>query len=74
MPDQIWGIAAKNNISFRVSHILDRDNVVADVLSRLHLGQDYVNKLSKLKAEHNPIMLQVKEDYLSLQDWSISMI
>ena len=65
---QIWALAATNNISFKVSHIVGRNNIVADVLSRAHLNENYSKKLDRLIEEYNPVLMEVKRKHLTLQD------
>ncbi len=42
---QVWAIAADLDIKLRISHIAGVDNVLADALSRAHLGGSYRRQL-----------------------------
>ena len=63
---QIWMLAAQHRIQFRVSHIFGRDNVVADVLSRRHLGSSYETKLDQLKLKFNPTFVEMDSSLFML--------
>ncbi len=66
---QIWAVAARSNIIFRVSHIMGRDNIIADALSRRHLNQGYEDKVQKLRVEQGAIIVEANEETFALQDW-----
>ncbi len=66
---QIWYIAARSNISFRVSHIMGKHNIIPDLLSRRHLHTEYENRLLQLRDQHEATIINVEEQYFSLQDW-----
>ncbi len=68
---QIWAITARHNILFNISHIIGRDNIVADILSRAHLSTDYYNKLQALIERYKPIIVDVNKEHLLLQDYTI---
>ncbi len=69
---QIWDLAEKNRVTFMVSHIIGRENVVADVLSRAHLNKTYKEKLDRLIQQHKPTMMKVNPSVFMFQDYKIS--
>ncbi len=64
---EIWWLAYEHNVQFRVSHIIGRLNVVADMLSRLHLGGHYLTKYNTLKQELQPELVEVTDLHFNLQ-------
>ncbi len=66
---QIWAIAAHSNIIFRVSHIMGRDNIIANALSRKHLKQGYEEKVQQLKLAHEATLVKANQEMFVLQDW-----
>ncbi len=66
---QIWAIAACNDISFRVSHIMGAKNIIPDALSRRHLSGEGERKLQALMEEHGATIIEAQDSAFLLQDW-----